>query len=87
MGARKCTHKRERVGSEIVPTSNLLVLRDGEIRPVLEAIGALVRPEGLSPFALAIRSSLLLFGNETTACGIQRGRAHGFVADSRRRRA
>ena len=78
------------LGSEIVPTSNLLVLRDGKLisqsqavlsqilpwrlsdatlrqmRPALEAIGALVRPDQLSPFALAIRSSLLLFGTGTT---------------------
>jgi hypothetical protein len=79
------------VGSEVVPTSNLLILRDGklasytqtvlstglpdwrlseaalrELRPALEAIGRLVRPEELSSFALAIRSSLLLFGTGTT---------------------
>lgn len=78
------------LGSEIVPKSNLLVVRDGKLvsqsqavlsevlpwrlsdatlhqmRPVLEAIGALVRPDELSPLALAIRSSLLLFGTGTT---------------------
>jgi hypothetical protein len=78
------------LGSEIVPTSNLLVLQDGklisqsqavlsqvlpwrlsdatlrQLRPALEALGALVRPDELSPFALAIRSSLLLFGTGTT---------------------
>jgi hypothetical protein len=36
------------------------------IRPGLDAIGALVRPEGLSAFALAVRSSLLLFSTGTT---------------------
>jgi len=32
-----------------------------ELRSGLDAVGALVRPEGLSAFALAVRSSLLLF--------------------------
>jgi hypothetical protein len=36
------------------------------MRPALEAIGALVRPDELSPFALAVRSSLLLYGTGTT---------------------
>jgi hypothetical protein len=36
------------------------------IRPGLDAVGALVRPEGLSAFALAVRSSLLLFSTGTT---------------------
>jgi len=78
------------LGSEIIPTSNLLVLRDGKLasqtqgvlsqvlpwrisdatlcqmQPAIQAIGALVRPEGLSSFALAIRSSVLLFGTGTT---------------------
>jgi hypothetical protein len=78
------------LGSELVPSSNLLVLGDGtfsykqamlvpnapgwriseealkRIRPGLDAVGALVRPEGLSAFALAVRSSLLLFSTGTT---------------------
>ena len=37
-----------------------------ELRSGLDAVGALVRPEGLSAFALAVRSSLLLFGAGTT---------------------
>ena len=37
-----------------------------EMRPGLDVVGALVRPEGLSAFALAVRSSLLLFGTGTT---------------------
>jgi hypothetical protein len=37
-----------------------------KLRPGLDAVGALVRPEGLSAFALAVRSSLLLFGTGTT---------------------
>lgn len=37
-----------------------------ELRSGLDAVGALVRPEGLSAFALAVRSSLLLFGTGTT---------------------
>lgn len=37
-----------------------------ELRSSLDAVGALVRPEGLSAFALAVRSSLLLFGTGTT---------------------
>lgn len=37
-----------------------------EFRSGLDAVGALVRPEGLSAFALAVRSSLLLFGMGTT---------------------
>ncbi|OKO86180.1 hypothetical protein AC630_03870 [Bradyrhizobium sp. AS23.2] len=37
-----------------------------QIRPGLDAVGALVRPEGLSEFALAVRSSLLLFSTGTT---------------------
>jgi len=35
------------------------------IKPGLDAVGALVRPEGLSAFALAVRSSLLLFSTGT----------------------
>jgi hypothetical protein len=44
-------------------------ISDGElrnIRPGLDLAGALVLPEGLSAFALAVRSSLLLFGTGTT---------------------
>jgi hypothetical protein len=37
-----------------------------QLRSDLDAVGALVRPEGLSSFALAVRSSLLLFGTGTT---------------------
>lgn len=37
-----------------------------KLRSSLDAVGALVRPEGLSAFALAVRSSLLLFGTGTT---------------------
>lgn len=37
-----------------------------QIRPGLDAVGALVRPEGLNGFALAVRSSLLLFSTGTT---------------------
>ncbi|GLR98531.1 hypothetical protein GCM10007858_61740 [Bradyrhizobium liaoningense] len=78
------------LGSEFVPSSNLLILGDGSfsykeailapnmpgwrisegalkgMRPGLDAVGGLVRPEGLSAFALAIRSSLLLFSTGTT---------------------
>ena len=36
------------------------------MRPGLEVVGTLVRPEGLSAFALAVRSSLLLFSRGTT---------------------
>lgn len=78
------------LGSELVPTSNLLVLGDGtllykqamlvpntpnwrvseetlkQMRPGLDVVGTLVRPEGLSGFALAVRSSLLLFSTGTT---------------------
>lgn len=36
------------------------------MRPGLDAVGELVRPEGLSAFALAVRSSLLLFSTGTT---------------------
>ncbi len=36
------------------------------LRPGLDALGGLVRPEGLGAFALAVRSSLLLFGTGTT---------------------
>ena len=77
------------LGSELVPTSNLLVLGEGtfaysqaivvpytgwrisetelrNMRPGLDAVGALVRPEGLSAFALAVRSSLLLFSTGAT---------------------
>jgi hypothetical protein len=36
------------------------------IRPGLDAVGRLVRPEGLSAFARAVRSSLLLFSTGTT---------------------
>ncbi len=78
------------LGSELAPSSNLLVLgEDGtfayrqamlvpnspdwrisegmlqHMRPGLDAVGMLVRPEGLSPFALAVRSSLLLFSTGT----------------------
>ena len=77
------------LGSELVPTSHLLILGEGtfsykhairgrypgwgiseatlrEMRPILDAIGTLVRPEGLSAFAGAARSSLLLFSSGTT---------------------
>ncbi|TAI67146.1 hypothetical protein CWO89_04165 [Bradyrhizobium sp. Leo170] len=78
------------LGSELVPSSNLLVLGDGTfsykeailvpnapdwrisedalkgMRPGLDAVGGLVRPEGLSAFALAVRASLLLFSTGTT---------------------
>lgn len=37
-----------------------------QIRPALDAVGALVLPEGLSAFAQAVRSSLLLFGTGAT---------------------
>jgi len=37
-----------------------------KLRPSLDAVGALVRPDGLSAFARAVRSSLLLFGTGTT---------------------
>jgi hypothetical protein len=36
------------------------------MRPGLDLAGTLVLPEGLSAFALAVRSSLLLFGTGTT---------------------
>lgn len=36
------------------------------MQPAIEIVGTLVRPEGLSDFALAVRSSLLLFGTGTT---------------------
>ena len=36
------------------------------MQPELNVVGGLVRPEGLSDFALAVRSSLLLFGTGTT---------------------
>ncbi|MBV8738836.1 MAG: hypothetical protein JO007_16580 [Alphaproteobacteria bacterium] len=78
------------LGSEITPSSHLLVLGEGrfaysqkvlshilpswrlsdealtQLRPCFEAVGKLVCPEGLSNFALAVRSSLLLFGTGTT---------------------
>jgi hypothetical protein len=78
------------LGSEIVPSSNLLIIGEGtfnysqtmlspnlpnwriseatmrDLRADLDAVAALVRPEGLSAFALAVRSSLLLFGTGTT---------------------
>jgi hypothetical protein len=77
------------LGSEIVPSSHLLVLGEGkfaysqemlspnppgwrlseaalrQLQPGLDAVGKLVRPEGLSAFALAVRSSLLLFSTGT----------------------
>lgn len=37
-----------------------------QMKPGLDAVGALLRPEGLNPFALAIRSSLLLFSTGAT---------------------
>jgi hypothetical protein len=78
------------LGSEVTPTSNLLVLGDTsfnysernllrsvpnwqlpdgvvrQMRPALDAIGKLVRPDGLSHFALSIRSSVTLFGTGAT---------------------
>jgi len=77
------------LGSELVPSSNLLVLGDGtfsykegmlvpysgwrisenelqRMRAGLDLVGTLVRPEGLSAFALAVRSSLILFSTGTT---------------------
>jgi hypothetical protein len=78
------------LGTELVPSSNLIVLGDGtfsykqamlvpnapnwrisegglrNMRPGLDAVGALVRPEGLNVFARAVRSSLLLFSTGTT---------------------
>ena len=78
------------LGSETVPTSNLLVLGEKtfvyaqamlspnppdwrlyktelhDLGPTFEEVGALILPEGLSSFALAVRSSLLLFGAGTT---------------------
>ena len=78
------------LGSEVTPTSNLLVLGDTtfnytegnllpnlphwqlpdgvlcQMRPALDAIGKLVRPDGLSHFALSVRSSVTLFGTGAT---------------------
>jgi hypothetical protein len=78
------------LGTDVVPTSNLLVLGDGifsysthispnalpwrisedALRELLTSglteVGRLVQPEGLSAFALAVRSSLLLYSTGTT---------------------
>jgi hypothetical protein len=78
------------LGSEIVPSSHLLVRGDGtfsytegtlipnvpgwrlstaalgQMRPALDAIGKLVRPDGLTHFALSVRSSVTLFGTGAT---------------------
>lgn len=37
-----------------------------KLRPRIKAVGALVRPDGLSAFALRVRSSLILFGKGAT---------------------
>jgi hypothetical protein len=78
------------LGSEIIPTSNLLVIGDGSfsydqrtlssnapgwriaeqmaqgLETLIHALGTLVLPEHLGRFALAVRSSVLLFSTGAT---------------------